>query len=63
MSPVESVLLDAEQVAQILNVPKSWVLTQARADRLPHVKLGHYVRFSRAEIDRWIVEQARGGQR
>jgi excisionase family DNA binding protein len=46
-------LLTAEQVASIFQVPKSWVYKHARKrahERLPHVKLGKYVRFRESEI-------------
>jgi excisionase family DNA binding protein len=53
-------LLDARQAAELLNVPASWVLSQARADRIPHVRLGHYVRFDAAELERWWRERLQG---
>jgi excisionase family DNA binding protein len=28
--------------------------------RIPHYKVGHFVRFDRAEIDRWLDEHRRG---
>src|SRR4051812_35142850 len=37
-------LLTAEEVAEALRVPRSWVYAEARAGRLPHVRLGRYVR-------------------
>jgi hypothetical protein len=30
---------------QLLGVPYTWLLAQARAGRIPHHRLGHYVRF------------------
>lgn len=53
-------LLDAHQAAALLNVPHTWVLAEARADRLPHVRLGRYVRFEAAALDAWWRERARG---
>ncbi|HEX5307631.1 MAG TPA: helix-turn-helix domain-containing protein [Solirubrobacteraceae bacterium] len=49
MSP----LLDARQAAAILNVPASWIAAEARAGRIPHVRLGRYVRFNSDELMRW----------
>src|SRR3954469_750416 len=43
-------LLDAKGAAALLNVPASWVLAEARADRIPYVRLGRYVRFDAAEL-------------
>ena len=57
--PVVS-LLDAKGAAALLNVPASWVLAEARADRIPHVRLGRYVRFDAAELQTWAVSRRRG---
>ena len=54
-------LLDADGAAELLNVPKSWVLTEARADRIPHVRLGRYVRFDADDLREWAQERRRGG--
>ncbi|MGO9819798.1 MAG: helix-turn-helix domain-containing protein [Solirubrobacteraceae bacterium] len=51
-------LLDARGAARLLNVPSSWLLAEARADRVPHIRLGRYVRFSEDELLAW----ARNGQ-
>ena len=48
-------LLTAEEVAEILRVPRSWVYSHQ--DQLPTVRLGRYVRFRRCEIDRFLEEQ------
>lgn len=54
-------LLDATGVAELLQVPKTWVLAEARADRIPHVRLGRYVRFDPDELcDWWRSSRSRG---
>jgi excisionase family DNA binding protein len=53
-------LLDAKGAAALLNVPATWVLAEARADRLPHVRLGRYVRFDAAELHIWWQSRRRG---
>jgi excisionase family DNA binding protein len=53
-------LLDAGQAAVILNVPQSWVAAEARAGRIPHVRLGRYVRFNRDELIAWCDRRAVG---
>jgi excisionase family DNA binding protein len=53
-------LLDAKGAATLLNVPASWVLAEARADRIPHVRLGRYVRFDTAELELWWQGRRRG---
>ncbi len=37
--------LDANQIAQRLNVAEHWVRDRARRGEIPHEKLGHYMRF------------------
>jgi excisionase family DNA binding protein len=53
-------LIDAKSAAAQLSVPASWVLTEARADRIPHVRLGRYVRFEAEALDAWWRQRARG---
>ena len=56
-------LLDAAGAAELLSVPKTWVLAEARADRIPHVRLGRYVRFDAAELVAWCDTTRRRGPR
>jgi excisionase family DNA binding protein len=53
-------LLDAKEAAALLNVPATWVLAEARADRIPHVRLGRYVRFDAGELQVWWQGRRRG---
>jgi excisionase family DNA binding protein len=55
-----SALLDARQAARVLNVPPTWVLQEARADRIPHVRLGRYVRFEEDALRAWWTARVRG---
>ncbi len=58
--PAATPLLNAQQAAELLGVPPSWVLAQARRDSIPHVRLGRYVRFRADDLDAWAAERARG---
>ena len=53
-------LLDAEAVAAMLGMTKDWVYAEARADRIPHIKLGRCTRFRREAIEDWIRDRERG---
>jgi excisionase family DNA binding protein len=53
-------LLTAEELAAKLSKTPRWCLAEARAERLPHVRLGRSVRFREEAIDRWVAEQERG---
>jgi hypothetical protein len=33
-------LIDADAAARLLGVPKTWIRTAARADRIPNIKIG-----------------------
>jgi excisionase family DNA binding protein len=54
-------LLDAGEVAALLNVPISWVREQTRTGTIPHLRLGRYVRFERDAVVDWL-EERRAGQ-
>lgn len=53
-------LLKADDVGQMLGVKPSWVYAQARAKRIPHVRLGRYTRFNQASIAAWAAEREEG---
>jgi len=57
---VTAPLLDAQGAADLLNVPKSWVLSEARAGRVPHIKLGKYTRFDADDLLAWARARRRG---
>lgn len=53
-------LLNPKQAGQLLNVPASWVLQEARAGRIPHVRLGRYRRFDARALEDWWRARAQG---
>jgi excisionase family DNA binding protein len=53
-------LLNAKQAGELLNVPATWVVDEARRDRIPHVRLGRYVRFDREALLDWRERRQRG---
>ena len=58
-------LLTVEDVAALLKVSKSWVYEHTRShnspqsQRLPHIKVGKYVRFDPRALQRFIEKQCR----
>ena len=62
-SSIRSSLLDAKQTSETLTVPASWLLDQARAGKVPHSRLGTYVRFDRDQLWRWATEDQHRGPR
>ena len=58
--PVQSELLTVRQVAELLQVPVSWVYGRMRKrslERLPGYRLGKYWRFDKEEVLAWLAEQ------
>jgi excisionase family DNA binding protein len=56
-------LLSVEEVAELLQVPVSWVYERTRRrgrDRLPGFRLGKYWRFDEAELRVWLDFQRSG---
>jgi excisionase family DNA binding protein len=50
-------LLTVSEIARALNVPLSWVYERTRrrgAERMPHIKLGKYLRFELASVRNWL---------
>ena len=52
-------LLTAKDVADRLGVAPSWVWAQARAGRIPHIRLGRYCRFREEALEAWIAQLER----
>lgn len=50
-------LLTADDVAERLRVPRSWVYRAAREGDLPSVRCGRYRRFDEGDVERWISRQ------
>lgn len=49
-------LLTADEVAVMLRMTKAWVYAQTRANRIPHLSLGRYVRYRRSAVMAWLGE-------
>lgn len=53
-------LLTVQQVAELLQVPVSWVYGRMRKrsqERLPAYRLGKYWRFDREEVSAWVARR------
>ena len=48
-------LLTVEELAAILKVTEGWIYQPK--DEIPHHKLGKYLRFNRARIEKWLEDQ------
>ena len=55
-------LLTPSELARILKVPLSWVYGRTRrrrGERLPHIRLGKYIRFVEADVRHYLNRQKR----
>ena len=57
MDKADAPLLDANQVADKLGVPVSWVREQSRLGNIPVIKLGRYCRYRLAEVEAAIKQR------
>jgi predicted DNA-binding transcriptional regulator AlpA len=56
-------LQTAIEIAGSLKVPLSWIYERTRRrgpEQIPHYKLGKYLRFDLAEVNKWISTMQRG---
>ncbi len=57
--PLDSQLLTAEEVAELLRLPVSTIYDLARTGRLPHLKIERALRFSRSDLEARLAERCR----
>jgi len=63
VSPGAGALLTVHDVAGFLRVPASWVYERTRRrgrERLPHVKVGKYLRFRLSDLETYLETLRRG---
>lgn len=55
-------LLTPQQTARLLSISprKLWSLTHE--GRLPHLRIGRCIRYSREDLQRWLANERRGGE-
>jgi excisionase family DNA binding protein len=47
-------LLNADEAAQLLHVPRSTLYELVRSRHLPHVRVGRGLRFTRQDLAGWV---------
>jgi excisionase family DNA binding protein len=48
-------LLTPQQAAQLLNVKTSWIYEAVRTRRLPCIRIGRHIRFTRSMLEDWLT--------
>lgn len=57
-------LLDADEAARLLRVPRSTLYELVRVRGLPHVRIGDRgLRFTRCDLETWVAENTYGTRR
>ena len=52
-------LLRPEDAARLLSVRTSWVYDAVREGKVPCIRVGRHIRFTREMLEAWIAEQTR----
>lgn len=55
-------LLTADEAAELLAVPVSWIRAHTLTNEIPHVPLGRYKRYREADLRAWIETLAQPGK-
>lgn len=55
-------LLTAEEVAELLAVPVSWVRESTRSGAMPYVALGRYRRYRLDAVEAWLASCSHRGR-
>jgi excisionase family DNA binding protein len=56
----EGPLLCPHQAASLLSVKPSWIYEAVRAHRIPCLRVGRHIRFTRAMLEQWLADQVDG---
>lgn len=54
LRPLDGPLLRPEQAAELLSVKTSWVYEAVRTGRMPCVRVGRHIRFTRGMLENWL---------
>jgi excisionase family DNA binding protein len=52
-------LLDAKQVADYLGESERWVYQQAKANKIPSIRIGKFVKFLPSALQKWIEQRTK----
>ncbi len=50
-------LLRPEDAAELLSVKPSWIYEAVRAQRLPCIRVGRHIRFTKEMLEEWLARQ------
>jgi excisionase family DNA binding protein len=53
---LDAPLLRPEDAAELLAVKTSWIYDAVQTGRLPCLRIGRHIRFTRAMLEAWLAE-------
>ena len=56
-------LLTVEDVCELFQFKKSYLYALTSENRIPHFKIGGFLRFRQSELEEWLASQAQGNGR
>jgi len=54
LRPLDGPLLRPDQAAELLAVKTSWVYEAVRTGKLPCLRVGRHIRFTRVMLEEWL---------
>lgn len=57
LRPLDGPLLRPEEAAALLSVKTSWVYDAARTGKLPCIRVGRHIRFTRGMLEEWLARR------
>jgi excisionase family DNA binding protein len=57
LRPLDGPLLRPEEAAALLSVKTSWVYDAVRTGKLPCIRIGRHIRFTRTMLEVWLEER------
>jgi excisionase family DNA binding protein len=56
----QETLLKPAEAARLLAVRPSWIYDAVRTGRLPAIRVGKHLRFTRSQLEEWVADQSVG---
>lgn len=49
-------LLTPDELCALFKVKKPWLYRAVREQRIPTLRIGKYLRFSRSQVEKWLAQ-------
>ncbi|HEY7829157.1 MAG TPA: helix-turn-helix domain-containing protein [Solirubrobacteraceae bacterium] len=58
---LDAPLLRPEEAARLLSVKTNWIYEAVRTGRMPCLRIGRHIRFTRSMLEEWLGDSIEGG--